>query len=371
MKTQICSQKTETACLDSVKFFGACIVAFIWHYQHFQPANGSPFGSVFAYSYQFGWLMVELFLMLSGFGMMVGYGSKILAHRISFPQYMGKRLGKIYPLFFVTLVLVTILEMICIEKTGITFVYPNFDLYHLFLNVTLLHDGIFVTDWSFNSPSWCISICFILYVVFFFVFYSSRKTKEAVAKFAGLGILGAVILISGWNYPVFNALVARGLLCFSIGVILAFLYQHEKLFNTKLVGYLCFIVLLGCYGLYRIKPPFVGDMHMLFILFICPMIILCTLFVPWLNKLLSLKVFTYLGSLSMQIYLFHFPVQCAIYNSDICWNLGLNYSSREVWILYFTATILVCILYKQLLEKFFTKLYNKMLGFLIRQDKLA
>lgn len=367
MKKQICSAKTNTACLDSAKFFAACVVAFIWHYQHFEPAAGSPFDAVFSYSYPYGWLMVELFFMLSGFGMMIGYGSKVLHHLVSFPQYMKKRLNKIYPLFFVTLILVSILELLFRAKTGYTFVYPNFDLYHLFLNIILCHDGLFVTDWSFNSPSWCISICFILYVIFFVVFYFSKNKRSAVYKFACLGILGSVILLLGWNYPVFNSLVARGLFCFSIGVILAYFYQNEQLFNTKLIGYLSLIVLIGCYVLYRVRPYAMGNMQMLFILFIAPMIILCTIFVPWLNKFLSMPFFSYLGSLSMEIYLFHFPVQCAIKNIDIYCGLGLNYSSRKIWVVYAAATILVSILYKQLLAKRVTNVYTKLLNCLIKK----
>lgn len=367
MKEQICSTKTNTICLDAVKFFGACIVAFVWHYQHFEPDGGDPFGAFFAFSYPYGWLMVELFFMLSGFGMMVGYGSKVLGHLISFPQYMKKRLNKIYPLFFVTLVIVTLLELIFKAKTGHTFVYPNFDLYHLFLNIILCHDGLFVTDWSFNSPSWCISICFILYAVFFAVFYFSKNEQAAVYKFVCLGILGSVVLNLGWNYPVLNSLVARGLFCFSIGVVLAYFYQNEHLFNTKFIGYLYFIVLIGCYVAYRVKPSIIGNMHMFFILFIAPMIIICTLFVPWINRFLSMHIFTYLGSLSMEIYLFHFPVQCAIKNIDIYCKLGLNYSSQKIWVLYAVFTILVSIVYKQLFEKKITTFFINACEHLILQ----
>ena len=69
MKQNSFLKKTSTGCLDAFKFFAACIVAFVWHYQHFGPSSGNPFGRIFAYSYPYGWLMVELFFMLSGFGM--------------------------------------------------------------------------------------------------------------------------------------------------------------------------------------------------------------------------------------------------------------------------------------------------------------
>lgn len=350
--------KTNTACLNTVKFFGACIVAFVWHYQHFAPGE-SPFFSIFTFSYLNGWLMVELFFMLSGFGMMLGYGSKIFNHEISFFKYIRKRLNAIYPLFFVTLVLVTILEILYCWKNGITFVYTNFDIYHLFLNLILCQDGLFVTDWSFNAPSWCISICFILYIVFFIVLYHSRDIKSAVYKFAGLGIFGAIILTLGWNYPVLNSLVARGLFCFSLGVALAFFYQNERRINTRLIGILCLIALNVFYVIYRTIPSVIGNIQMLFILCISPMIIVCVLYVPWLNKLLNHHFFSFFGSLSLEIYLFHFIVQCVIVNIDTYCKLGLDYSRKIVWIVYAVSTILVSILYKQLFAAKCRNLYIK------------
>ena len=80
--------KIETKCLNALRFFAAGIIAFVWHYQHFAPEHGSPFASVFRWSYRYGWLMVELFFMLSGFGMFLGYANKIQAHQISFAQYI-------------------------------------------------------------------------------------------------------------------------------------------------------------------------------------------------------------------------------------------------------------------------------------------
>jgi peptidoglycan/LPS O-acetylase OafA/YrhL len=364
---RITNPKTNTECLNTVKFFGACIVAFVWHYQHFAPVDGSPFDFIFAFSYPYGWIMVELFFMLSGFGMMVGYGNKVLKHQISFPEYIRKRLNKIYPLFFVTLILVTILEIIFKSKTGDTFVYPNFDFYHLLLNVVLCQDGLFGVEWSFNSPSWCVSICFILYVVFFTVLSFSRNIKTAVYKFVCLGLLGSTLLNLGWNYPILNSLVARGLFCFSLGVVLAYFYQNEYLFNTKVIGYMSMVVLIVFYVVYRVMPDVIGNIQMLFILFIAPMIIISTIWVTWLNKFLSMKFLAYLGSLSMEIYLFHFIVQCTIKNIDIYCDLELNYSSRIVWVAYAVSTIVVSILYKQLLAEKFTTLFIKICDSLLRR----
>ena len=80
--------------IDGMKGIGACIIAFFWHYQHFKPQNGSPFFSVFPVSYKNGFLMVGLFFMLSGFGMMLGYSERVTGHLISFREFIVKRLKR-------------------------------------------------------------------------------------------------------------------------------------------------------------------------------------------------------------------------------------------------------------------------------------
>lgn len=136
----------------------------------------------------------------------------------------------------------------------------------------------------------------------------------------------------------------------------SYFYQHEQKQNT--CRSVCMILLIGCYAIYRFAPQLIGgNIHMLFILFIAPMIITSVIYVPWLNKLLSTKFFSYLGSLSMEIYLLHFIVQCIFANIDIYCHLELNYSSSIVWITYTLSTIIVSIIYKQLFEKKCTNLF--------------
>ena len=129
-------------CIDGLKGVCACIIAFIWHYRHFMRPPTAPFFSLFPVMYQYGDKLVELFFALSGFGMMLGYGRKILNHDISFQNYILRRLRKIYPLFFLSTTIVAVLELILHKHTGNFFVYGNYDLYHFLLNLLLLQNGV-------------------------------------------------------------------------------------------------------------------------------------------------------------------------------------------------------------------------------------
>ena len=234
--------------LDGLKGIAACIIAFAWHYQHFGVAGElSPFYKVMPVSFNHGYLMVEVFFMLSGFGLMAGYKDKIINNQISFKDYIIKRIQKLYPLHLFTLLLVTMLEFIHLKKAGTTFVYPNFDLYHFFLNVLCLQNGFLGIEWSFNSPSWCISILLIMYCLFYYVIKSIRTNTKLIIKFAAGAIIGLSLLKTGINYPVFNSLIARGLSCFCIGVMLNHCLESIKVKNraTKIGAFSFFFSILA------------------------------------------------------------------------------------------------------------------------------
>ena len=335
--------KIPTNCLFTLKFISAFIIAFVVHYVHFLPNHGFPFANLFKWSCRSGNKVVELFFMLSGFGMFLGYNENICKHEISFKVYIMKRIKKLYPLFFFTLILVTILEIWHIHLTGKTFIYPNFDCWHFFINLILCQNGIFGTEWSFNGPSWCIIICFILYIVHFAVMYFSKEKINALYIYIILMFFGLTILSLKFNYPfLLNYLFGRGLSCFSIGVILANIYQNSYKLNTNLIGYICLIILVLYYNIFLSKyNNKIDNEYFIYIMVVSPSVIFSALYVPLLNKLLSIKPLLFLGSLSVKIYLFHFNIQCIIRNMDLYFNFKLDYSLKKTWLFYFCSTIIV------------------------------
>ena len=332
-------------CIDGVKGLAACVIAFFLHYQHFSMPPQVPFFNVFRVSYENGFFMVELFFMLSGFGMSIGYVNKILNRQISFGVYMGKRIRKLYPLFLLSTFIVAVLEFIIHSSSGELFVYQNYDLYHLILNLLLLQNGVLETAWSFNSPSWVISVLVVMYVLLYLVCYYSKSISRVVAVFAVLAIVGCVIILSEINAPIVNELMGRGLACFSIGVIMYGIYRNIDLFNAKLLSY-CFLFFLAfSYYLFRIqKMEYIGNARMFIILGAAPMIIICILSIKWLNSFLSLKPFVLLGKISFSIYLLHFPIQCCFKFIDTN-IISLDFSSWKIWLLYIISTITISVIY--------------------------
>lgn len=215
----------KLCCLDGLKGIGACVIAFIWHYQHFSPQNGSPFGWLFPGFYQYGELMVEIFFMLSGFGMAMGYERKIADEQVTFSVFITKRFRRLFPLLIATLILTAFLQGIYLYKAGETFVYQGFDVYHFFLNLYGIQTGFLETDFSFNGPSWSISINIFLYILFYFVVWAGKKYRENFAyMYVGIALIGCCFLRWNLNYPLMNGGIFRGISCFFIGAALYHIY---------------------------------------------------------------------------------------------------------------------------------------------------
>lgn len=347
------TQKHELDWLDGLKGICAFIIAFVWHFRHFKKPPEAPFSQIFPLMYAKGMYIVELFFVLSGFGMMLGYGKRIVNREIGFGSYFKRRVSKLYPLFLLTTLLVVIFEAIIFRKCGTYFVYENYDLYHLLLNLLLLQNGALETVWSLNSPSWVISICILLYILFYFVCYVSRKPVNVFYTFGVVALLGALILLSKENRPLINVLVGRGLTCFSIGVILNGLYVHRNTYNAQLLGYIALVFVLVFYVLMRTEhTEYVGDYQMIIALGIAPMILFSVFSLGWLQKEMSFKPFVFLGHISIGIYLIHFPVQCIIRIISL-YTSGINYASKLFWICYMLSVVGLAALYNYVVKNIY------------------
>ncbi len=244
-------KKDHLQCIDGLKGIGIFVVAFIGHYQHFAPQEGSPFQEVFALSYAIGWSMVDLFFMLSGFGMMMGYGKSVFNKEVSFIDFFLKRLRRLYPLFILTTMIVFALELIYRHRAAENFVYSNFDIYHVLQNMLCLHYGILGTEYSLNAPAWCVPVCLLCYCIFYYMAAGSKEWHLVLYKFLLSAILGVALVASEVSLPILNNAIGRGIADFSIGALLWFAYDKREDFKSRRPGYGCLLFFADC--LSRVK----------------------------------------------------------------------------------------------------------------------
>lgn len=152
-----------------------------------------------------------------------------------------------------------------------------------------------------------------------------------------------------------NQRTGRGIASFSIGVILALMYKYYNKLNFKLIGYCSLSIVIIYHITYRVDSALIDKSILFYIMFVAPAVIISVLYIPWLNKLFSLKPFQFLGSISFEIYLLHFCVQCAIKDIDLALGLNINYSKSLCFIIYPIIVLFVCIIYKLCLAKYVEK----------------
>ncbi|RWM09225.1 acyltransferase [Mesorhizobium sp.] len=211
-------------CIDVCRGLAAASV-LIWHYQHFfYPTAGALFNSArqpiqpfydFLWPfYQFGGLAVEMFWVVSGFVFAATY----LAQPIDGWSFFVNRLARLYPLHLVTLVLVTFLQYLSWLSVGHFQIYPFNDAYHFVLNLFMAQFWGFQSGYSFNAPTWSISIEVAIYAVFLVSLPLLKKAPLPVAIFCVGCALLCMMSGSVSNFVLCGLFFFLGVACHSLSI---------------------------------------------------------------------------------------------------------------------------------------------------------
>lgn len=231
----------------------AAITVVLWHWQHFQYSGYSlrpdfdrtaqPLYLLLFPFYEGGWLAVDFFFILSGYVFFWKYRTSVRDGSVGSWTFFILRFSRLYPLHFLTLILVAALQAIYFHIHGVFFVFQFNDLYHFVLQL------FFASQWglqhgaSFNDPVWSLSVEVLLYAMFFVVakYSSSRWPLLAI-----LSLLGFVLYASN----VTNA-IGRGMFCFFVGGMLAQLLhalrdnRRRDMIEITAYGLLLLVVVLA------------------------------------------------------------------------------------------------------------------------------
>jgi peptidoglycan/LPS O-acetylase OafA/YrhL len=321
----------------------ASISVVVWHWQHFayQGTNkindfdktSQPFYSTLSLFYERGGNAVEYFFLLSGFVFFWLYSDKIKSGITTTKKFWVARFARLYPLHFVSLLIVCILQCLFWLNEGDYFVYGFNNIKHFILNLFLVNHWGFQDGPSFNEPSWSVSIEILLYLIFF-ILAKQKALKLNNCIFISFSTFILARLLD--NNPLFN-----GCSYFFIGGVCYFL--TGSIFRNKLLSKLIVLVsmiswLLVFLNFYSTSfnsefsrffffKFFRLSVFMEFILFPSTLLTLILLEVYILNlKNKSLIIlsssnmcnyqlnsainkFTWIGDITYSSYLLHFPLQ--------------------------------------------------------------
>ena len=336
--------------IEFLRFFASLMVV-IWHYQHFfLPYNSNSKDSFDVlnskmfniFDFSFGILGVNIFFCISGFVFSYTYLNN---NYISFKNFFYLRFARLYPLHFVTLLLVTIIQLININLFGGYEIYFMNDIKHFILNLFLFLGWGLEDGYSFNGPIWSVSVELFLYLVFFI---SIPYLKKYHILFS-LPLLLFFIFIEKIDLQI-NDKFFLGLVLFFSGTLIFHIFKSalNKYYFLFLSILLIIVSLIGNFK----------------ITMFCPGIVMFFIFLDYKIKLKDKteKIFEIFGNMTYASYLTHIPIQLAIILTINLLNLNFGFTLNfENTLVLFMFIILV-----YFISYFTFKLFEKPLNNFIK-----
>jgi len=225
-------EKAHFLPLDSIR--GIAAISVVIHHVVLMPTFLAAFPQNAWVDWAFfrnGWLLVDLFFVLSGIVMTLSYAQSDFGH-FSLHDFMVRRLARVYPLHIAMLfaMLLFRLARIGLVMAGLVAVAPAaFEVnnaYAFLLNVGLLHSLGFIDYMSWNGPSWSISVEFYTYLIFALVLVLAQRFGSVRFLYAGAALLVAcswfvIVLVLGKKdlALIFDFGILRCITGFFLGVL--------------------------------------------------------------------------------------------------------------------------------------------------------
>ncbi|TWU59491.1 Acyltransferase family protein [Rubripirellula tenax] len=290
--------------LESVRFICAATVAFFhatWvsHVTYLRP-------------FQNAWVLVDFFFVLSGFVIFNAYGrmDRSLGSSVSF---VIKRIFRLYPLHFATLLGVGVIQFIAWKFLGKEDPFGGDWLYLLTLNLTMSHAIGLAEQPILNIPSWSISTEFYAYLVFLFACILARTAMIRMLILASLACVGFVAMRVyhqeyGLLLPV-TASLARCIFSFGLGVLTFSVFDKHNdgwsALTSTIVLCCCFIFSVVMMASCDPKSAYLLSMPFCFAMSIYALVKDSG---SWISRALEAKWLLYMGKRSYSIYLNHVMV---------------------------------------------------------------
>lgn len=302
---------------------------------------------------------VSYFFILSGFVMVIAYGSK---SKINYFEYIKRRFARIYPVY----ILAILIFLIYLIYVGIPFSYKE-----LFYNITLIQSWIAGYALSFNTPGWSLAVEMFFYFSFPILFnyvYKNYSPKQLLTPVLMIFIVSQLLM-----HILLYTSFYEGYPSKSHDLIFFFPPMH---LNEFLIGNLA--------GLFFIKGIKVRNYDIAIIILIIFTIVilkfnagiffhngmLAFLFVPiimlissnngLISKISSHKSLVFLGEISYGIYILQKPTYIWV-------NHFMEYLNIHSTTLIFYSFVLILVIFSSVSYLFFEKPLRKK----INQIKLS
>ena len=252
---------------------------------------------------------VSYFFILSGFVMIIAYGSKV---KIDFIDYIQKRFARLYPAYGLAIILM--LSYIIVSPTN----HVNYK--ELLLNLTLTQSWFPAKATSFNYPGWSLSTEFLFYLLFpllFNQFYKKFSLRTIITPILLFFVISQILfhyLINSSFYEGFPSFSYNFLFYFPLLHLNQFLLGNlagifflNKKFRQRNYDLVIISLIIIISLLLKFEFGIIYHNGMMSFLFI-PIIIFISINNGVISKIAKNKLFVFLGEISYGIYILQVPV---------------------------------------------------------------
>ena len=296
-------QKAHFGAIDGMRGIAAvCVVIF--HYAHFyipeagipKPETGIPYAAILQKIYTHGEDFVRLFWVISGFVFAHVYWTRETTAR----EFMVARFARLYPLHFVTLILVAVLQTISATATGHFQIIEDNDLRHFIAQLFLMGSSLnFTHPNSFNAAIWSVSAEVFVYIAFFFTLRWTRNNQlTGGLLLASISYITAILkpdnfLVTDWVF-VCGVFFFAGTVCYALYTV----FSHKRAI---------FYAILAVFFGFSLASILMGNVDLTLISLWCTLVlVLATLQgLPFTYG----RILRFLGNISYSLYLVHMPIQ--------------------------------------------------------------
>jgi peptidoglycan/LPS O-acetylase OafA/YrhL len=318
--------------IEALRFVAAFAI-LIWHYQHFAYLADRPVDLVTSHLPLYGALRlfydageygVWIFWCASGFIFFWKYRDTVFDRSIGGWTFFVFRLSRLYPLHFVTLLVVAILQALYFRSHGYYFVYQNNDVRDFFLQIFLASEWGLQHGHSFDGPIWSISIEVIVYAIFFLIlrFVTKSALLNVVVVLVCLNLSGQIFSCLAFFYAGgLAAIFRRSIASTSCAAAI------ERMAWSAAVAIAVLI--------FWLQPQLVD---WLFLLAFTPLLLFCLS----CRVLVSTSIQTLLeaaGNTTYSSYLLHFPIQLIIASAYATFGNPIPFYSDWFFVFFIASTL--------------------------------
>lgn len=333
--------------LDSIRALAAIYVVMhhaSLQYYKFGDTGLSGFKKYFVKFFSYGHLSVDIFIVLSGFSLMIAVINNNYVLKGGNMAFFKRRFLRIVPPYYATIILCLLLIKLVIGGNtstlwGMTIPVTKWDIASHFL---MVHDIFNSSGLRINYSLWSISVEYRIYFLFpiFIILWKKMGPIITLAISVLYTIFGTLLLIFINNYYNNIGLIFSGvcpyIILFTLGMIAADIslsqskmankvrkfYNHlsvQKILIFLIIyiaGYQSLSMLTKGVGIsseyeffisLEIKDISVGIFAAIF-LTICAVSIKTDKSIPWIFRFLNWKPLVFVGTFSYSLYLIHPPL---------------------------------------------------------------